>query len=169
LFEKSISDKKIIGIFPGAGNPSRRWSMDNFAQTAKLLSEDKSLQIIVFLGPEEKHLRAEVEEKFPFETIIFDKLSLLEFAAALSKLEILISNDTGAIHIGAIVGASIVVILDERAPITFLPLTEKICAVRSAPLEKISVEEVFQATQKFLRTREVSENEIGKNHQTQAK
>lgn len=156
LRERGINEKRLIGIFPGAGNPSRRWSMNKFAEIAKLLSEDESLQTIVFLGPEEKNLRAEVEEKFPLSTIIIDNLSLLEFAAALSRLEILISNDTGAIHIGAIVGASIVVVLDKRAPHTFVPLTEKICAVRSGTLDKITVAEVFEAAQKFLRTREES-------------
>jgi ADP-heptose:LPS heptosyltransferase len=163
---QNIKGKNLVGIFPGAGHVSRRWGLDNYAELAKRLSADKDLQIIVFLGPEEKNLRAEIEGEFPAEAIIFDNLTLLEFAAALSCLQLLISNDTGAIHIGAVVGTSILVVMDERAPVTYLPLTEKIRAVRSRYLEEIAVGEVFDAAQNFLSAHEVSSNEIKKNHQS---
>ncbi len=147
---QTAQSKQLVGLFPGAGNPSRRWSLKKFAEAAQSLSKDKNLQIIVFLGPEEENLRAEVEEKFPTETVILDKLSLLEFVAALSKLSVLISNDTGAIHLGAVVGTPIVLVMDKRAPTTYLPLTEKICVVNNDTIDKISVAAVLQATLEFL-------------------
>jgi ADP-heptose:LPS heptosyltransferase len=146
----AFQTQKIIGLFPGAGNVSRRWSLDNFAALARKFSPDKSLQTVVFLGPEEADLRAEVEEKFPSETLIVDKLSLLEFVAALSKTSVLISNDTGAIHLGAIAGTAIVLVMDKRAPTTYLPLTDKISVVNNKVLDEISVEDVFQGAQRFL-------------------
>jgi len=149
-FLHTAQSKRLVGLFPGAGNPSRRWSLKKFAEAAQSLSTDKNLQTIVFLGPEEENLRVEVEEKFPTETIILDKLSLLEFVAALSKLSVLISNDTSAIHLGAIVGTPIVLVMDKRAPMTYLPLTEKICVVNNDTIDEISVAEVLQATLEFL-------------------
>ena len=146
----AFQSKKIIGLFPGAGNVSRRWSLDNFAELARKFSQDKSVQTIVFLGPEEANMRAEVEGKFPSETIIVDKLSLLEFVAALSKTSVLVSNDTGAIHLGAIAGTAIVLVMDKRAPTTYLPLTDKICVVNNKVLDEISVEDAFQGAQRFL-------------------
>lgn len=143
-------DKKLVGLFPGAGHASRRWRLENFAHLAAKIASNKSLQPIVFLGPEEKDLRAEVVEKFPADAIVLDNLTLLEFAAALSKLQVLISNDTGAIHIGAIVGTSIVLILDCAAPLTYLPLTEKLRVVRSGNLDEITVQEVFAAAAEIL-------------------
>ncbi|HEV8157503.1 MAG TPA: glycosyltransferase family 9 protein, partial [Pyrinomonadaceae bacterium] len=142
--------KQLVGLFPGAGNTSRRWSLKKFAETAQSLSKDKNLQTIVFLGPEEENLRFEVEEKFPTETIILDKLSLLELVAALSKLSVLISNDTGAIHLGGVVGTAIVLVMDRRAPTTYLPLTEKIRVVNNDTIDKIGVAGVLQATLEFL-------------------
>jgi ADP-heptose:LPS heptosyltransferase len=147
---QTAQSKQLVGLFPGAGNPSRRWSLKRFAEAAQSLSKDKNLQIIVFLGPEEENLRAEVEEKFPTETVILDKLSLLEFVAALSKLSVLISNDTGAIHLGAVVGTPIVLVMDKRAPTTYLPLTEKICVINNDTIDEISVAAVLQATLEFL-------------------
>ncbi len=150
----NVAGKKLVALFPGAGHASRRWSLENFAQLAKLLSEDENLQPIVFLGPEEKNLRVEVEEKFPAKTIIFDRLTIPQFAAALSLALVLISNDTGAIHIGAVVGISIVLILDKRAPTTYLPQTDKLSVVRSGTLAEISVEEVYTATREILKNKE---------------
>ncbi len=150
LLFRSSQSKRLVGLFPGAGNPSRRWDLGKFAETARNLSQDKTLQTIVFLGPEEADLRGEIEEKFPAETLIIDKLTLLEFVAALSKLSVLISNDTGAIHLGAIVGTPIVLVMDKNAPTTYLPLTRQINTVRSAAIKEISVAEVLRATREML-------------------
>lgn len=152
--------KQIIGIFPGAGHPSRRWSLDKFARLARTFAQNPALQTIVFLGPEETNLRGEVEEKFPAETSIVDKLTLPQFAAALSRVRVLVSNDTGAMHLAAIVGAAIVLILDESAPHTYLPLTEKLCIVQSGKLAAISVEEVLRAAATFLPNGNLTANEI---------
>jgi len=147
---KNTEKRKLVGLFLGAGHTSRRWSLENFSHLAKLLSSNKNIQPIVFLGPEEEHLRREIEENFSPEVLILDKLSLLQFAAALSFLDILISNDTSAVHIGAVVGTKIVLVMDKRAPVNYLPLTEKLCVINSETLDEISVEEVFEASQKLL-------------------
>jgi ADP-heptose:LPS heptosyltransferase len=144
---------KLVGLFPGAGNPSRRWSLGKFAETAAELYQNKNTRTTVFLGPEEKDLRGEIEEKFPTETLIIDNLSLLEFVAALSKLSVLISNDTSAIHLGAIVGIPIVLVMDKRAPTTYLPLAEKIRLVNNDTIDRIKTVEVLQATREMLENR----------------
>lgn len=145
-----IENKTLIGLFLGAGHPSRRWSIDNFVELTKNLSKDKNLQVLVFLGPEEMDLLPEVKAKFPPDIIIINKLTLLQFFAAMSFLKVLVSNDTGPMHLAAVAGASIVLILDKRAPTTYLPLTEKIEIVSTGEIEQISVEDVFQATKRIL-------------------
>ena len=75
---------------------------------------------------------------------------LPQVAAAFSRLSVLIGNDTGPVHLGAVVGTPIVLISDIRAPAVFLPLTEKLSIMRSGTIEEITVEEVFQAAQEFL-------------------
>lgn len=142
--------KKLVGMFPGAGHASRRWSLSKFAESAAILSDDSSLRTVVFLGPEETSLRREVEEKFPAETLILDGLTLPQFAAALTQIRVLISNDTGAMHLGAVVGAAIVLILDRNSPTTYLPLTEKLAVVNGGTLAEIGVGEVLRAAGKFL-------------------
>ncbi|HEY8559309.1 MAG TPA: glycosyltransferase family 9 protein [Pyrinomonadaceae bacterium] len=151
LAERNAKSERLIGLFPGAGHPSRRWSLENFAALARRLNEaENPPQTIVFLGPEERDWRAAVEELFPAGTVIFDKLSVPQLLAAASLLRVLVSNDTGVVHVGAIAGAALVLVMDERAPTTYLPLTERIRVVRSGTIEEIGVDEVFAATRSFL-------------------
>lgn len=151
LKAENADAENLVGVFPGAGHPSRRWSLENFAELSKRLTAgDKQPQIIVFLGPEETNLRAAVEKLFPANTVVFDRLTIPQLVAAASLLRVLVSNDTGVAHIGTIAGAALVLILDERAPLTYLPLTEKIRVVRSGTIDEIPVEEVFRASRSFL-------------------
>ena len=151
LAGQNAATEKLVGIFPGAGHPSRRWSLENFARLARALSERAvPPRIIVFLGPEETDLRGEVEKIFPAKTVIFDKLTIPELLAAASRLSVLVSNDTGVVHLGAIAGAALVLVMDERGPTAFLPLTEKIRVVRSGTIDKIPVEDVLSAAESFL-------------------
>ncbi|MCY7348262.1 MAG: glycosyltransferase family 9 protein [Pyrinomonadaceae bacterium] len=150
---KAHQSQRLVGLFPGAGNASRRWNLEKFAELARNLSLDENLRTIVFLGPEEAGLRAEIEAKFPPETLIVDKLSLLEFVAALSKLSVLVSNDTSAIHLAAMVGTVIVLIMDKRAPTTYLPLAEKIKLVNNHSIDEIKTFDVLQAAREMLENR----------------
>lgn len=151
LQREGAETENLVGIFPGAGHPSRRWSLENFAALAGLLIErEDPPRIVVFLGPEETDLRAAVENIFPAQTVILDKLSIPELLAAAACLRVLVSNDTGVVHIGAIAGAGLVLVMDARAPVTYLPLTGKIRVVRSGTIDKIPVAEVFEASRSFL-------------------
>lgn len=155
LRKYNVDNKKLVGFFPGAGNASRRWRLENFARLAQEIASKESLRAIVFLGPEEKDLRAEIEKTFPSEAVIIDALTLPQFAAALSQLAVLISNDTGAVHIAAAVGTPVVLIMDKNAPTTYLPLASILRVVKSARLDEISVEEAFAATEEILNSHKI--------------
>jgi hypothetical protein len=53
-------------------------------------------------------------------------------------------------HLAACAGAPIVLLLDEQAPTTYLPLTKRLAIVRSASIGSIAVNEVYQATGALL-------------------
>ena len=152
LAAQDAAPQNLVGLFPGAGHPSRRWSLEKFAELARLLTRiENPPQLIVFLGPEETDLRGAVEKIFPARTVIFDKLTIPELLAAAACLRVLVSNDTGVVHLGAIAGAPLVLVMDERGPTAFLPLTEKLRVVRSGTIDKIPVEDVLGAVESFLK------------------
>lgn len=143
------STAPLAGLFPGAGNPSRCWSLANFAELAKRLSDDKFCPV-VFLGPEEAGLKDRILKTFPTDTMICDKLTIPQFIAASARLTVFVANDTGPLHLASAAGTPSVVVLDERAPAIYLPLTEKLRAVRSGKIDEIQVEDVYNATRNLL-------------------
>jgi hypothetical protein len=87
---------------------------------------------------------------FPSSAIILDRLSMRQLAAAQARLAVFVSNDTGPLHIAAAVGAPVVVLLDQRAPVTYLPPTESKRVARSDLVSDITVGEVYELTRELL-------------------
>ena len=81
---------------------------------------------------------------------MISRLKLSELAAAFSNIDLLVSNDTGPPHLAAIVGTPIVLIIDERGPLRYLPLSRDIEFVRSGFIDQIPIDDVFNATTKLL-------------------
>ncbi|MBK6722416.1 MAG: glycosyltransferase family 9 protein [Acidobacteria bacterium] len=139
----------LVGLFPGAGNPSRCWPIDKFAALAGALIDDGLLPVI-FLGPEEFEMRPQVERTFPEGAVIVDGLSITEFLAALSDLAVFVGNDTGPVHLAACVATPTVLLIDEKAPLTYLPNNHELTVVGDGPIASISVESVYRATTAVL-------------------
>jgi ADP-heptose:LPS heptosyltransferase len=146
---KANAGVPLIGLFPGAGHPSRRWPLARFNELADMLTRNDEVRILVFAGPEERGMVAEVKASFPRSTLIFDRLSIPQLAAALSRLSVLISNDTGPMHVAAAVGTSVVLLLDRRAPHTYLPVEGHHRIIQRA-IGDISTEEVYGAARQLL-------------------
>ena len=120
--EKADSGSLMIGFFPGAGHPSRRWPLERFAELAEYLARNDDVRPIVFAGPEERELLPRIKELFPRSAVVFDRLTIPQMAAAQARLAALVSNDTGPMHVAAAAGTPVVLLLDRRAPESYLPL-----------------------------------------------
>ena len=148
---EDISDKRqgtCIGLFPGAGHAHRRWRLESFAELARRLAE-AGTHCAVFLGPEEAKMRPQVDELFSGATV-HDQLSINDFIAASAGLAVFVSNDTGPMHLAACAGLPIVLLLDEKAPATYLPLTDRLEVIQNGPIADIPVDTVFSAVQRLI-------------------
>ena len=150
LLEYGVGDKKLVGMFLGAGHPSRRWPVEKYAALATKLAGQVDTRVLVFLGPEELDLLPAVERLFPQSAIVLDKLKLLPLFAALKFLTVLVSNDTGPTHLAAATDAAIVLITDKWAPTEFLPLSKRLAVVNSGQIANIDVEEVLTIARSLL-------------------
>lgn len=155
-----ILNKKLFGMFIGAGNASRCWSLDKFAELARILVAEPGRAVIVFLGPEEVHLLGRVREIFPPEAVILDKLRLLPLMAAATRLEVLVSNDTGPMHLAAVAGAPIALILDSRAPECFDPLANRLRVLRDGTIDEITVDQVLAAVNELTAENDSANNPV---------
>lgn len=146
---KAQTGALLVGLFPGAGHPSRRWPLGRFADLADYLVRNDGVRVIVFAGPEERDLIQQLPSLFPHPAIIFDRLTIPQFAAAQARLAVFVSNDTGPMHIAAAVGAPVVLLLDRRAPESYIPLGEN-RVIRGNKIAEISTDEVYGATRGLL-------------------
>lgn len=147
---KAESGSLLVGLFPGAGHPSRRWPLERFAELADYLVRNAEVRPVIFAGPEERPLVAQMKSMFPQSAIILDRLSIPQLAAAQARMTVFVSNDTGPMHIAAAVGTPVVLLLDRRAPESYLPLGEHHRILYSGTIPEITVEEVYAATRAVL-------------------
>lgn len=141
----NYNDVLTVGMFPGAGHPSRQWDINNFAELARRLQVDEGVRVMLFPGPEERHLVKEYKRLFP-GSLIFDRLTFGEFIAALSKLSVFVSNDTGPVHLAAATGTPVVVVLGQPDARGFQPVGDEHQIIYSRSLDDITVDEVFTRT-----------------------
>jgi ADP-heptose:LPS heptosyltransferase len=139
----------LIGLFPGAGHPNRCWPLEKFAELSHEVVKD-GMSPVAFLGPEEKGMRDRVSATFSAATTIVDGLSIPQFIAAASRLEAFVTNDTGPMHLAACSGTPILLLLDGKAPDTYLPLTKDLSVIRGENIRDITVDKVEQTLASLL-------------------
>ena len=123
LFKEAQIDtsKPVIMLNPGAsGGTSKIWGPDRYAQSADMLIEKRDAQIIINAAPAEKRIAADVAERMTHRPVINfadrdNTLGLLK--SILKRSDLLITNDTGARHIGAAIGSALVTVFGSTDPL----------------------------------------------------
>lgn len=140
-----IGARKIIGIKFGTGSSSRRTSLESLGKLARKIEETGEYGVVVFFGPEEAGRREEFYECFSESVPLLDTLSLQELAAAFSRMEAVIGNDSGPIHLAGALGVPIVVITGENGLVNFTPPAKKISVVTNADIYEPDTDRAFDA------------------------
>jgi ADP-heptose:LPS heptosyltransferase len=98
-----------IVIHPGASAESRRYEPENFTLAARSLVQDHNIQVVFTGRAWEEALVQEIQSKMRAPSIsLAGRLALDEFAALLALAPLLISNNTGPVHIAAALGTPVV-------------------------------------------------------------
>jgi heptosyltransferase-1 len=147
---KADAGAPLVGLFPGAGHPSRRWPLEQFASLADFLIRNDEVRVLVFVGPEERAFIKDIRQQFPPSTVILEQLTIPQLAAAQARLAAFVSNDTGPMHIASAVGTPVVLLLDKRAPESYLPQGDRHRVIYNSVIGDITVEEVYEATRSIL-------------------
>ncbi|MBU1486549.1 glycosyltransferase family 9 protein [bacterium] len=101
----------IIGINPGTNIENKRWPVSNFAMLARKLKERYEAEVVIFGGGNDVGLAGEIvkQAKVPLLNLT-GKTDLLELARLLKKCHLLITNDTGPMHIAGAVRTKTIVL-----------------------------------------------------------
>ncbi len=97
----------FIGLCPSAKHNNKMWLKERFAEAATLLSQDYKNPVVIFGSDEERKLSDEIThliaQQNPDAKVLnlAGKISLTETAAMMEYCSVVITNDTGLMHIAA--------------------------------------------------------------------
>lgn len=93
--------RPLVGLLPGARKLDRRAPVELFAELGRALA-DRGLQPVVVYGPGEEALAEELARMVPAP--LAPPTDLEELAALLSRLDLVVANDTGPMHLAVALG-----------------------------------------------------------------
>lgn len=99
LSELDTTDYAVL--FVGAQVADKQWPIERFAETAQHVSANRRLRVVLAGGPDERKFVAQFPERFHGEFVdMVGKLDLAELSELVRRASLVITNDTGAGHIG---------------------------------------------------------------------
>lgn len=114
----------LIGINPGGERANRRWPAANFTTVARDLAERVGARVLIFGGPGEESIAGEILKPLNGTAVnLAGRLSLDELPYFLSRCDLLVTNDSGPMHIAAALQVPVVAIFGPEDPIVFRPYT----------------------------------------------
>jgi heptosyltransferase-2 len=156
------SEEAIVALNPGATYGSaKRWPAERYAALADRLVEDLGMKVVLTGaqadGPVAQAVRARA--RYPDRVVdLTGRTDIQLLAAVLKRCAVFVTNDTGAMHVGAAVGVPVVAIFGPTDPKTTSPIGRHVllrhpvvcspCLLRECPIDHrcmtgISVDEVF--------------------------
>ncbi len=123
---KDLSEgvKKIVAIFPGAKHKTKIYPPEYFKQF--ILMNNKNYRFVLLGAQKEKILSSKISEGIPEVTDLSGKLNLSETIYFLSKADIVITGDSGPMHIAAALSKPQIAIFGSTHPdLGFAPLNKK--------------------------------------------
>jgi len=174
LFDKNGISRTdtVITIHPAASCQSRRWALERFAKASDLLAEKYGAKIVIISGPDEKILGYKVAELMKSKPLnLAGNTSISDLASILKRSKLLISNDSGPVHISCAVGTPVISIFSRKdrgiSPERWGPVGKRdialykdvgcgVCLAHKCKLgfkclDAISIEEVLSAADKILK------------------
>lgn len=167
-------DTPFIALNPTASCPSKMWPYYRFAELAAMLWQEYRQPLVITGGPADRAIAEKIQALTNVPVIdLTGQLSLAMLGALMQKASLLISNDTGPVHIAAAVGTPVVSIFGRNqpglSPVRWKPLGEQVrvvwkdtgcdpclaheCHIAFLCLDIISARDVFEAAADLMKTR----------------
>jgi ADP-heptose:LPS heptosyltransferase len=143
----------FISIHPGAGKPPNRWPAERFAEAASTLASEFQMGLAITHGPMDDEPVGAMKSKLTVPYHVIEKKKIREVAAILSLARLVISNDTGIMHVAAAVGTPVLSLFGPTDPEQWAPIGTKHRYIigEGGDIGSISVGEVLTVAREMLR------------------
>ena len=99
----------IIGMAPGARRPTKRWNPSGFAVLGDRLTKELNARVILLGDGYDEEVAREIEERMEEGVSNFvGKTSLRELASLLEQCHLVVTNDSGPLHMATALGRPVV-------------------------------------------------------------
>lgn len=117
----------LLILAPGAEfGPSKRWPARYFAEVAKV-KLDQGWDVWLFGSPKDASIAAEIQEHIKHRAVDFvGKTSLAEAVDLMSLGNVVLSNDSGLMHIAAALNLPLIAVYGSTSPKFTPPLGDKV-------------------------------------------
>lgn len=109
-------DDIVVGIHAGGSHDAKRWPPGNFAEVGRALAQRHNARLLVFVDPE-----GAGGDMQAGENAIFVRTSIREMMALLTHCDMLLSNDSGPMHVAAALGVPVVAVFRTGNPRAYGP------------------------------------------------
>jgi ADP-heptose:LPS heptosyltransferase len=114
---KPVAGKVVVAMGPGSKMPAKKWFPDRYLEIARrIVNRAPNTALVVFGGPED---RAECDQLV--QAVGADRAlnlagatDIIESAAALARCAFFVGNDTGTMHLAAVMGLPCVAVFTSR-------------------------------------------------------
>ncbi len=163
------SSDLVIGINPGSTyGGAKRWLPDRFAEVAERLAgrmredEGKPVAVVILGAPGEESLGREIAARLKTPSVVLSGATTIrELLAAAKRCRLLLTNDTGPMHIAAACGVPVVAVFGPtdwrttapygqeesivREPVDCAPCLLRECPIDHRCMTRVSVDRVYEA------------------------
>lgn len=135
--EHDLAGKTVVALNPGSARAIKQWPPQQFARLARLL-EQSGARTVLLGAPGEVELARQIASAAQSETgfatganfieqpvIAAGQTTLKQLGALLERCDLLVSADTGPMHIGAAVGTPIVALFGPTDPACTGPVSPR--------------------------------------------
>ena len=158
----------LVALHPGANWNLKRWPAENFARLADLLSSRCRVQVIFVGGQGDLPLVKQITRMMRTQPFVATgRTTLRQSGALLKRARVLVSNDSGPLHLGVAVGTPVIGLFGPTVPVLTgpppgakavtlfgsigcpVPCYQLRCPANLC-MHQISVEQVAAAAEQFL-------------------
>jgi heptosyltransferase III len=144
--------RKVVAFHAGAGKVPNRWPAEGFRKVIETLAGNDGVRTVIIKGPMDEEPVKTLVSGLSVPYYLVEKRSIREVASVLASVDLLISNDTGVMHVGAASGTPVLSLFGPTDPRQWAPVgpQNRYLKGESGNISDISVESVLGAARQML-------------------
>ena len=115
--------RPLVGFHASGGRAIKQWEPERFAEVAARLIAERGATVVLTGSAGDRPIVDAVKQRLPANAVIdlSGDADLLALAAAIARLDLFITGDTGPMHVAAAVGTPIVAVFGPSDPARYAP------------------------------------------------